>query len=202
MKFISIIIIFILLIFNIELVSPEENEYGIVKAWFNEKNATVETIGGIKLNIGEPAEIKIEVISKIDGNIYIELYEPGITKSYNMIKGNSGLGESIDNHNIIAGWSKTYLWKLEPNGAWKNGNAPINIRVSFSKKGNQKPIEFTIANPYILDEQYTGAVSKPKATSTPTGTLQSTPVKETPFLPAIFAVGALLLAWRRGRMKN
>jgi len=59
---------------------------------------------------------------------------------------------------------------LKPNGAWKNGNAPINIFVSFSKKGNQKPIQFTIANPYILDEQYSGAVPTTETTVSPAGT--------------------------------
>ncbi len=104
---------------------------------------TVETINGIQLKIGEPAEIKLEVLSKI------------------------------------------------------NGNAPINVFVSFSKKGNQKPIQFTIANPYILDEQYSGAVPTPETTASPAGTQ----AKATPFLSVIFMVGALLLAHCWGREK-
>jgi sarcinarray family protein len=195
MKIMHLIILLSMLILNIQAVAAAENEYGIVRAWFKGENATVN---GAQIQIGEPFEVKVEILSKIDGNVYVELYEPGITKSYALIEGNSGLGESIDNHNIITGWSKTYLWTLKPNGAWKNGNAPINIRVSFSKKGNQKPIEFTIANPYILDEQYSGAVPTPETTASPAGT----PVKEAPFLPAILTVGALLLAWRRGREKT
>jgi len=198
MNFRIFIVILVIFWLNIVVVNAEENEYGVVNAWFYGKNASLETVEGIKLKIGEPVEVKAEILSKIDGNVYIELYEPGITKSYNVIKGNSGLGESIDNHNIIAGWTKAYLWTLKPNGAWKNGNAPINIRVSFSKKGNQKPIEFTIANPYILDEQYSGAVPAPEKTVSPAGTQ----AKETPFVPVIFAVGALLLAWRWRREKT
>jgi sarcinarray family protein len=204
MKIKVAILILILFSWNLGLVSAEENEYGIVKAWFNEKNATIDTIEGIKLRVGEPVEIKVEVISKINGNVHVKLREPGTTTSFEVISGPSKQGDRIDNMGVSPNWSKTFRWKIKPNGAWKNGNAPINIFVSFyhSKKQDQKPIEFTIANPYILDEQYSGAASKPKTTSTPTGTLQSTPAKETPFLPVIFAVGALLLAWRWGRMKN
>jgi sarcinarray family protein len=195
MKIMLLIILLSVLILNFQSVAAAENEYGIVGAWFKGENATVN---GAQIKIGEPFEVKAEIVSKIDGNVYVELYEPGITKSYTVIEGNSGLGESIDNPNIITGWSKTYLWTLKPNGAWKNGNAPINIRVSFSKKGNQKPIEFTIANPYILDEQYSGAVPTPVMTASPAGT----PAKETPFLPVIFTVGSLILAWRWKREKS
>ena len=198
MKIKVTILILILFSWNIVLVSAEENEYGIVKAWFNEKNATSETIEGVKLRIGEPVEIKIEVISKINGNSYIKLKEPGVTKAYKISDGPSAEDEYINNYNITEGWSKTYTWFIEPNGNWKNGNAPINILVSFSKKGNQKPIQFTIANPYILDEQYSGAVPTPETTASPAGTQ----AKETPFLPAIFAVGALILAWRWRREKT
>ncbi|NJD54710.1 MAG: sarcinarray family MAST domain-containing protein [Candidatus Methanoperedens sp.] len=189
---ISILFFMIVSLLIIQIASAEENEYGIVRAWFNDENATVKTIEGVQLKIGEPVEIKVEVTSKINGNVYVELDEPGITKSYDMIAGSSKMDESIDNHNIIVGWSKTYSWTLKPNGAWKNGNAPINIRVSFSKKGDQKPIQFTIANPYILDKQYTGAATTPAPEITGTGA----PTKEMPFLPVLFMVSALLLAWR------
>ena len=188
MRNMLLIVLLVVSILNFQVVTGAENEYGIVRAWFNGENATVNNV---QLTIGEPVEIRAEILSKIDGNVYIELDEPGITKSYDVINGNSGLDESIDNSNIIAGWSKTYSWTLKPNGAWKNGNAPINIRVSFSKKGNQKPIQFTIANPYILDEQYSGAVPTPETTASPTG-IQA---KAVPFLSVIFMVGALLLAW-------
>jgi sarcinarray family protein len=196
MKYMAYVIIFIVvLLLNFQIADAAENEYGTVKAWFDGKNATVT---GIELKVGEPVEIKIEVESKINGHVFVKLTEPGVTKAFDVISGPSNQDERIDNLNIANGWSKLFIWKIKPNGAWKNGNAPINILVSFYnlKKDNQKPIQFTIANPYILDEQYAGAASKPKATSTPTGTLQSTSVKETPFLPVIITVSALILAWR------
>ena len=67
------ILIFILIILiNLNLVTaePMEKNYGIVNAWFNEKEATVENI---QLKIGEPAEIKVDVTSKINGYISLKL---------------------------------------------------------------------------------------------------------------------------------
>ena len=45
--------------------------------------------------------------------------------------GQVNMDERIDNLNIESGWSKTYTWTITPNGAWKNGNAPINIICSI-----------------------------------------------------------------------
>ncbi|KAB2948081.1 MAG: sarcinarray family MAST domain-containing protein [Candidatus Methanoperedens sp.] len=190
---IIIIIIFIILFLNIDIISAEENEYGIVKAWFNEQNATVETVEGIKLRVGEPVEVKVEVILKIDGDVSFKLYEPGVTRAYKIINGPSDIENWIDNLNMESGWSKTYTWTVTPNGAWKNGNAPLNIFVQFNKGMNNKKIQFTIANPYILDEQYTGAAA---TTPAPEITGTGAQAKETPFPPVIFVFMALLVAWR------
>ena len=120
----------LILLVSTQTVYAAENEYGIVTAWFNGKNATVE---GINMKIGEPGEIKIEVISKIDGDVIIQLYEPGVTKAFKVINGPSEIEKRIDNLNIESGWSRTYTWTVVPNGAWKNGNAPINVFVQFYK---------------------------------------------------------------------
>ena len=101
MKFrISIVIISIILIFNLQIIAAEENEYGIVKAWFNEKNATSETIEGIKLKVGEPVEVKVEIISKINGHVFVEIAEPGITKAFDVLSGPTKQDQSIDNYDI------------------------------------------------------------------------------------------------------
>ena len=144
------------------------------------------------------------MISKVEGHVFVALTETGVTKAFDILNGPSKEDERIDNLNIGKGWSKTFIWKITPNGAWKNGNAPINIYVGFynTKSKIDKKIQFTIANPYILDEQYTGAVSKPKTTSTSTGTVKSTQAKETPFLPVIFTLSALIMAWRWRRGKS
>jgi sarcinarray family protein len=198
MRFITTILVLAVLLLNYQIAEGAENEYGSVKAWFNGENATVN---GVQLKVGEPVQIKVEVTSKINGNAYIKLKEPGVTKAYKISDGPSAEDVYINNYDITEGWSKTYTWFIEPNGNWKNGNAPINILVSFSKKGNQKPIQFTIANPYILDEQYSGAVSTPKPTSSSTETAPSTPAKAAPFPSALFAIVMLLLAACRVRRR-
>ena len=187
--------IFVLLLINLQTALAEENEYGIVKAWFNDENATVETVKGIKLKIGEPIEIKVEVISKINGNVHIKLLEPGITKAFDVISGPSKQDERIDNMGVSPGWSKTFTWKIKPNGNWKNGNAPINIFISFYSSNNrdQKPIEFTIANPHILDEQYPGSGSTPVQTSGITP--GATEPKEAPFVPLIAVLAVMIMIY-------
>lgn len=179
--------------------SAEENEYGIVKAWFNGENATVETINGIQLKIGERVDVKVELISKINGDISLKLKEPGTTQAFNVVNGPSKQDEWID-LKIENGVTKTYIWTITPNGAWKNGNAPINIFVQFNKGMNNKKIQFTIANPYILDEQYTGAAAS--TTGMPEITETGAPAKPAPFLSVIFMVGALLLVWIWRREKK
>jgi sarcinarray family protein len=183
----------IVLLLSIQTSFAAENEYGIVNAWFNEKNATVE---GFSMKIGEPAEIKVEVTSKINGNVYVELNEPGITKSYNVVNGPSKFDESIDNLKIESGWSKTFTWTVAPNGAWKNGNAPINIFVEFSKIKTDKKIQFTIANPYILDEQYSGSIpARTTGAAQPSTTGTSSEPQQVPFLSAAGALAVMLGIW-------
>jgi sarcinarray family protein len=197
MKSIFVILILSMLLLNLNPVMAEENEYGVVEAWFNGKNATLETIEGVKLKISEPVEVKVTITSKINGHIFVKLKEPGVTKVFDVLTGPSKQDERIDNLNIFEAWSKTYTWKIAPNGAWKNGNAPINIFVQFSKQANDKIIQFTIANPYILDEQYTGAVPTTVPSPRPTGSPAST--KQAPFVPVLVALSAFILAWRWAR---
>ncbi len=188
LKKVSLIVI-VMVLLSLQTSSGAENEYGIVKAWFNGKNATVEDIN---LKIGEPATIIVNVTSKIDGNVYVILKEPGVTKAFNVLSGPSKQDERIDNLKIESGWSKTFTWTVAPNGAWKKGNAPINLFVEFSKIKDDKKVQFTIANPYILDEQYTGAPSNP----TPQPAASGTPAKPAPFPSVLIAVVMMLVAWR------
>lgn len=180
---------------NFQIVTGAENEYGIVRAWFNGKNATANDV---QLKIGEPAEVKVEVISKIKGDASIKLKEPGVTKAFDVLGGPSKEEEWLTNMNIESGWSKIYTWTVAPNDAWKGGNAPLNIVVQFNKGMNDKTIQFTIVNPYILDEQYSGAVTTPETTYSPAGTQ----TKGMPFLPVLLTVGSILLAWRWRREKS
>ena len=152
------------------LAEPVENNYGTVNAWFNGQESTVENV---ELKIGEPVEIKVTVNSKIDGEVNLELTTPLATESYEVISGPSNIDDWIDVFNVESGWTKTYTWIIKPTGDWTNGNAPINIFVQFHKGINDDgTVQFTIANPYILDEHYSGpaptrTASDPSSTDQP-----------------------------------
>jgi len=149
-----LIILYIVGLSQNVVAEPEENDFGIVNAWYNGQEATVKDV---QLKIGEPCEIKVEVTSKKNCFIAIYLDSPIITKAYNTISGPSEMDEWIHATNVESGWNETYSWIIVPTGEWTNGNAPINIFVQFTKPDNDKQsVEFTIANPIILDEQYTG----------------------------------------------
>jgi sarcinarray family protein len=194
-----VIILIVILLLNFQIAGAAENEYGTVRARFNGINATVT---GIELKVGEPVEVQVEIDSKINGHVTLILLEPGITKAFEVISGPSKIDKKISNFNIESGWSKTYTWILAPNGAWKDGNAPINLLVKFyntkSKKDNI--MQFTIANPYILDQQYAGVESTPKPISISTEKAPSTLAKPAPFISMIFTITVLVLTrrWMNG----
>jgi sarcinarray family protein len=194
-----LIFIFLTLLVSTQSAYAAENEYGIVKAWFNGKDATVEDLN---MKIGEPGEIKVEVSSKIDGDAIIQLYEPGVTKAFKVINGPGEIEKRIDNLNIQSGWTKTYTWTVAPNGAWKNGNAPINVFVQFYKGMKEKKIDFTIANTFILDDQYPGS-SPTKTTGTaqssPTDTLQEPQQARFPEAASVIGVMLGVWLWKRGK---
>ena len=194
---VKIVLIICFLLISISNCTAAENEYGRVSAWFNDETATVE---GIILKINEQFEVKVEVESYIDGNVYVKLYEPGVTTAFEIIDGPSEIDEWNDNYEINPGWKKTYNWIIIPNGDWTNGNAPINILVSFSKEGTQNPIDFTIANPQILDEQYSGFNIFPTRTTTdPSSTNQSQSQGSPGFGVAGAMLGILLAVVYRAR---
>jgi len=163
---------------------PVENDFGIVNAWYNGQEATVKDI---QLKVGEPAEIIVSVFSKIDCNVYVELANPLITMPYEIVNGPSEFDELIQNRGVKSGWSENYSWIIKPNEEWTNGNAPINLFVQFSDRGDVRIEEFTIANPIILDEQYTG--SDPSHTTT---TSSSTNQSQSNSSPSFGIIGALL----------
>ena len=180
-----LLVFFIISSFQIVLAEPVENDLGIVNAWYNEKEATVENV---QLKIGEPVEIKVEVTSKIDGHVNVKLVNPLITESFEVVSGPSLIDERIDNLNIKSGWSETYIWIIKPTGKWTNGNAPINLFVQFTKAHDEyEHTKFTIANPTILDEHYSGPAPT-RTTTDPSSTNQSSSQGS----PGFGVVGALL----------
>ncbi len=194
MKIGIVIILILFALITASSAEPMGNEYGFANGWFNGQEATVKNA---KLKIGEPADIKVTVTSNISGHVFVELSNPLVTEPYQVIEG-SGIDKRIDNLDVSPGWSNTFRWKVKPNGDWKNGNAPINVVVQFynSKSKESKIIEFTIANPYILDEQFTGAVSAPEQTPTAAETSGTAPPKSTPFPSALLVLAAVLAVWR------
>ncbi|MCG7847621.1 MAG: sarcinarray family MAST domain-containing protein [ANME-2 cluster archaeon] len=165
-----------------------ENDFGKVIAWANNEPATVE---GIELKINEPFIIKADIESKIDGNVYVQLYEPGVTKAYIVIEGPSQIDEWVYNSKVLSGWKKTYIWTVKPNGEWTDGKAPLNLFVQFNKAHDEvESIEFTIANPYILDEQYSG----PAPTTTDPSSTDLPPSQGSPGFGVAGALLGIMLA--------
>ena len=196
---VRIVLIASFLLISISNCNAAENEFGIVFAWSNDEPATVE---GMILKINEPFTVKATIESKIDGNIYVQLYEPGVTNAYTVVEGPSEIDGAIKNRNIESGWKTTYVWKLKPNGDWTNGNAPINIFVQFNKDYDDvRMIDFTIANPQILDEKYSGFNIIPTRTTTdPSSTNQSQSQGSPGFGVAGALLGILLaVLYRAGR---
>jgi sarcinarray family protein len=193
---VRIVLIASILLISISNCTAAENEYGIVVAWFNEEPATAE---GITLKINEPFTVKATVESKIDGYVFVKLSEPGVTNAYEVIEGSSEINEFIDNMNIESGWKTTYIWKLKPNGDWTNGNAPINLFVQFNQAHDDvQKIQFTIANPYILDEQYSGPA--PTRTAADPSSTDQPPSQGSPgfgVLGALPGIALVVMARRR-----
>ena len=191
------ILIFTLFIFanlNLVIAEPIENEYGIVNAWFNGKEATVENV---QLKISEPIEIKVEVTSKVKCHVATYLDNPLVSKSYQVLSGPSEIDKRIDALNVESGWTETYTWTIAPTGEWTNGNAPINVYVQFTKAvDDYESIDFTIANPYILDEQYSGPA--PTRTAADPSSTDQTPSQGSPGFGVVGAVlGIMLVVLRR-----
>ena len=125
-----------------------------------------------------------------------------MTNAYTVVEGPSEIDGAIKNRNIESGWKTTYVWKLKPNGDWTNGNAPINIFVQFNKDYDDvRMIDFTIANPQILDEKYSGFNIIPTRTTTDPSSTNQSPSQGSPGFEVVGALLGILLAvvYRAGR---
>jgi len=176
------------------LADPVENDFGIVNAWYNGQEATVKDV---YLKVSEPAEITVYVQSKIDCDIYVELINPLVTMPYDIINGPSEFDELIKNRDVKSGWEENYTWIITPNGEWTNGNAPLNIFIQFSYQDEDRIEKFTIANPIILDEQYSDS-NPSHITTNPSSTNQSQSNSSPSFgiIAALLSV-ALVVMWKQ-----
>jgi sarcinarray family protein len=190
-----IVLAFVFCLNQIALADPVDNDFGIVNAWYNGQEATVKNIS---LRVGEPAEITVLVYSKISGNVYVKLINPLVTIPYDVISGPTELDETIDNYDVKSGWSMNYTWIIKPNGEWTNGNAPINLFVEFSKSyDDDRHVKFTIANPIILDDQYSS--SSPSHTTTDASSTNQSQSNSSPsfgIIAALLSV-ALVVMWKQ-----
>jgi sarcinarray family protein len=135
-----------------------DTDYGTVTATFNGKNPTVRYLD---MKPGDVAKIHVTVTSKINtASIFITLIEPR-TKTYTILEGPSKMDKYIYNNNVTAGWSKTFIWKVSPDGEKTDVYAPINVQVEFSNHEEKdminddefrRSVYFTIANPYIVNK--------------------------------------------------
>jgi sarcinarray family protein len=193
-----IVLAFVFCLNQIALADPVDNDFGIVNAWYNGQEATVKNIS---LRVGEPAEITVLVYSKISGNVYVKLINPLVTIPYDVISGPTELDETIDNYDVKSGWSMNYTWIIKPNGEWTNGNAPINLFVEFSKSyDDDRHVKFTIANPIILDDQYSS--SSPSHTTTDASSTNQSQSNSSPsfgIIAALLSV-ALVVMWRQRKI--
>jgi sarcinarray family protein len=165
-----IILAFILsfIVFVIPLSHAGECEYGTVKAWARTldkdgkwgewRNATVHET----LKVHEPFQVMVKVTSKVDCiHLYVSLERPGSTKAYEVLEGPSKIMDYIRNHNVSAGWSKTYEWTLRPTGKWTDGMAALNVG-SYFYTGEMKIVDFTIIAAYICPEKWNGSMPDEK----------------------------------------
>ncbi|MBC2702285.1 MAG: sarcinarray family MAST domain-containing protein [ANME-2 cluster archaeon] len=190
MKKIGKLIIFLVLIFTlIPNGNAAENDYGKVIAWCNDEPATVNDL---KIKIDEPIVVKVEVTSKIAGFVDMQLYEPGVTKSFDVISGPSNFDEWVSEYDLEPGWTKVYTWTIAPNGKWTGGRVPINVIVIFNKEiNNNLRVQYTIANPYILDEHYSGPA--PTRTTTDPSSTNQPPSQGSPGFGAASALLGIAL---------
>ena len=139
-------------------VNAWECEYGEAKAWVKLSNDTQwreALVDGVTLKVHEPFKVKIWVKTKTDVHVAFELYDPGVTKVFEIVKGPSRNAESVYINNCAANWTKTYEWTVRPTGEWTEGWAPLNLFIQFTKNMNDyKKIDKTIIHAYISPKEW------------------------------------------------
>ena len=96
MKYIVKLLIYLVLIFTlIPNGNAAENDYGKAIAWCNDEPATVNDL---EIKIDETIVVKVEVTSKIVGFFDMQLYEPGVTQSFDVISGPSNFDEWVSEY--------------------------------------------------------------------------------------------------------
>ena len=163
-KKILIIGVLILGVLVLPKINSGECEYGTTYAWvktLNEngewgewKNATVHET----LKIHEPFKVKVKITAKVNcGGFSLRIYDYG--NAYEVIKGDTIIGESHIVYNLSAGTERIYEWTIRPTGKFTDGEAPLNVRAQFSTLEDDKFVDFTIIAAYIEPEEWGGSIN-------------------------------------------
>ena len=147
-------------------VSAWECEYGTVNAWVKlagDAQWREAMVDGVTLKVHEPFKVKVQVTTKTACDVYTSVYDPGVTKVFEVVGGPSKNGEDIDEYNCPSNWTKTYEWTVRPTGKWTDGWAPWNIGIIFMKtQDDYKYIDKTIIHAYISSEEWKEEYEKEK----------------------------------------
>ncbi len=138
-----------------------ECEYGTVNAWVKLSNDTQwreAMVDDVTLKVHEPFKVKVQITTKMKCHVSFELYDPGVTKVFEVVNGASKNGEDVDENNCPANWTKTYEWTVRPTGKWTEGWAPLNFFIQFTdpNTGYNEKIDKTIIHAYISPEEWEG----------------------------------------------
>lgn len=110
-------------------------------------------VRNVTLKVNEPFEVKVTVKTKTKCHVDVELWEPGYTEAYSIVGGKKEYGS----YDCPPNWTKTYIWKVKPNGNWTGGYAPLNLFVQFTPSmSDLETIEKTIIYAYISSEKWEG----------------------------------------------
>lgn len=175
-----------------------ENDYGILHAWVRFQDGDWQDAGitNVTLKVHEPFDLKVTVETKVRCNVYLEVFGPGITQTYETVDGPSRMGtgnvaDYIDNYDCPIGWNQTYEWVVRPTGNWTQGTAPLNLQVFFTKLGEKEKIALGVINAYISQKEWEGSLCGIHISSDDT-TSQNTSGFEGVFLLILFVIIATL----------
>jgi len=110
-------------------------------------------VRNVTLKVGEPFEVKVTVKTKTKCDVIVKFIEPGYTEAYSIVEGK----KKYINLDCPPNWTKTYTWKVKPNGDWTGGYAPLNLFVQFTPSmSDTETMEKTIIYAYISSEKWEG----------------------------------------------
>lgn len=205
----------------------DDNEYVTVRAWIRimQENGWGEwqevkkpPIEDFSLKIGQPVQIKIEIMPKQDSWVETHISETGIGFNFD-IKYISPYGNQnfiirkIKRDNQSVYWINIkqseiigVIWTIAPNSNWVGGTAGITLHYIIKKApphadetltGNF----FTVIYPYIENEEWTGpTVDEDVEDNNSGGKILG--FVGTDIVYAIALAGMLFAIWRRRRMNE